>query len=135
VGQYLDKCTIAIHLLGRHYGVTPEDSSESVPALQVRLTAEWAERNALQHLVWLPGTGIADDARQRLFIGRVQEDPKLHYRAEFIEANLNLLKQDLIRRLDRPRVLAANVFEFESGASTESPPGCVGRRRLSSARR
>jgi serine/threonine protein kinase len=40
VGQCLEKCTIAIHLLGRRYGVTPEDSSESIPALQLRLSAE-----------------------------------------------------------------------------------------------
>ena len=40
VGRYLEKCTLAVHLLGRRYGVTPEDSSESIPALQLRLTAE-----------------------------------------------------------------------------------------------
>ena len=40
VRDCLAKCTIAIHLLGQRYGVTPEDSSESIPALQVRLTAE-----------------------------------------------------------------------------------------------
>src|SRR5205814_10590486 len=37
VRDCLAKCTIAIHLLGQRYGVTPEDSSESIPALQVRL--------------------------------------------------------------------------------------------------
>ena len=40
VRDCLAKCTIAIHLLGQRYGVTPEDSSESIPALQLRLTAE-----------------------------------------------------------------------------------------------
>ena len=40
VRDCLAKCTIAIHLLGQRYGVTPEDSSESIPALQVRLTAD-----------------------------------------------------------------------------------------------
>ena len=38
----LAKCTIAVHLLGQRYGVTPEDSSESIQALQVRLTADRA---------------------------------------------------------------------------------------------
>ena len=102
VQQCLEKCTIAVHLLGRHYGVTPEDSSESIPALQLRATANRAERQDLQRLVWMPvGTETVDD-RQREFILRVQEDPDLHGSAELIEGNLNLLKKDLIRRLAPP---------------------------------
>jgi len=102
VRDCLEKCTIAVHLLGRHYGVTPEDSSESNQALQVRLTAERAAQQGLQRLIWMAGTGDAVDERQRTFIQRVQEDPKLHHHAEVIEGNLNLLKKDLIRRLTPP---------------------------------
>src|ERR1043165_5569060 len=102
VGQCLEKCTIAIHLLGRRYGVTPEDSSESIPALQLRLTAEQTQRPGLQRLIWLAGAGEIADERQRAFVQRVQEDPALHHRAEIIEGNLNLLKKDLIRRLSPP---------------------------------
>src|SRR4029077_6294225 len=98
----LAKCTIAIHLLGQRYGVTPEDSSESIPALQVRLTAEPACRADLPRLLWLAGGGESADERQRAFVLRVQEDPALHHRAEIIEGNLNLLKKDLIRRLAPP---------------------------------
>lgn len=102
VAQCLQKCTIAIHLLGRRYGVTPEDSSESIPALQLRLTAEQTQRPGLQRLIWLAGDGQIADDRQRAFVQRVQEDPALHLRAEIIEGNLNLLKKDLIRRLSPP---------------------------------
>ena len=102
VRQCLEKCTIAVHLLGRRYGVTPEDSSESIPALQLRLTAEQAQRPELQRLIWMAGTGEIADERQRAFVLRVQEDPALHRRAEIIEGNLNLLKKDLIRRLSPP---------------------------------
>ena len=101
VRDCLAKCTIAIHLLGQRYGVTPEDSSESLPAWQVRLTAEPACRPDLQRLIWMPG-GESADERQRAFVLRVQEDPALHHRAEVIEGNLNLLKKDLIRRLAPP---------------------------------
>jgi serine/threonine protein kinase len=96
------KCSIAIHLLGQRYGVTPEDSSESIPALQVRLTADRAMGNHLERLIWMPGGGESIDDRQRAFVLRVQEDPALHDRAEIIEGNLNLLKKDLIRRLAPP---------------------------------
>ena len=94
--EYLAKCTIAVHLLGRHYGMTPEDSAESIPALQVRMSAA---RQDLQRLVWMPGSEVTTDERQREFITRVQMDPQLHYQAEIIEGNLNLLKKELIRRL------------------------------------
>ncbi len=102
VGECLEKCSIAIHLLGRHYGVTPEDSSESIPALQLRLTATHSRRQNLERLVWMPGGDDAQDHRQREFLRRVQEDPELHHNAELIEGNLNLLKKDLIRRLEPP---------------------------------
>jgi serine/threonine protein kinase len=99
VRDCLTGCTIAIHLLGRHFGVTPEDSSESIPALQVRLTAEQAERQDLQRLIWMPTNSETMDQRQLAFLLRVQEEPRLHHQAELIEGNLNLLKKDLIRRL------------------------------------
>jgi len=102
VRQCLEKCTFAVHLLGRHYGVTPEDSSESIPALQLRLTAEQSHRPDLQRLIWLGAGDLIEDHRQQAFIMRVQEDPALHQRAEIIEGNLNLLKKDLIRRLSPP---------------------------------
>ncbi len=98
----LAKCTIAVHLLGQRYGVTPEDSSESIQALQVRLTADRTLGPNLQRLIWMSGSSEIADERQRTFVLRVQEDPVLHHRAEVIEGNLNLLKKDLIRRLTPP---------------------------------
>jgi serine/threonine protein kinase len=116
VRDCLAKCSIAIHLLGQRYGVTPEDSSESIPALQVRLTADPACQPDLQRLIWMPG-GESADERQRAFVRRVQEDPVLHHRAEIIEGNLNLLKKDLIRRLAPPAELQ------KSAAPAKSPTG------------
>ena len=117
VRDCLAKCTIAIHLLGQRYGVTPEDSSESIPALQLRLTAEPGSRPDLQRLIWMPGGGEPADERQRVFVRRVQEDPALHHRAEIIEGNLNLLKKDLIRRLAPPEE------KPKAAATVKSPAG------------
>jgi hypothetical protein len=82
--------------------VTPEDSSESIPALQLRLTADRSLGLDLQRLIWTPGGDEPADERQRAFLHRVEEDPVLHDRAEVIEGNLNLLKKELIRRLAPP---------------------------------
>ena len=120
VRDCLAKCSIAIHLLGQRYGVTPEDSSESVPALQLRLTADRSFGPELQRLIWMPGGDESPDERQRAFIRRVQEDPVLHDRAEVIEGNLNLLKKDLIRRLappeEKPKLAAPSVKASSGGA-------------------
>jgi len=102
VQECLASCTIAVHLLGQHYGTTPEDSSESMPALQLRLTARQAQQQNLTRLIWMPCTGGCVDERQSRFLARVQEDASLQYRAEIIEGNLSLLKKDLIRCLTPP---------------------------------
>jgi hypothetical protein len=118
VRDCLAKCSIAIHLLGQRYGVTPEDSSESIPALQVRLTAERAFEMPLDRLIWMPGGIESADERQRALVLRVQEDPALHHRAEVIEGNLNLLKKDLIRRLEpaEEKPKAAPLAKSPAGA-------------------
>jgi hypothetical protein len=118
VANCLARCTIAIHLLGKRYGVTPEDSSESIPAMQVRLTADRAIGSDLERLIWMPGGDEPGDARQRAFVLRVQEDPVLPHRAEIIEGNLNLLKKELIRRLAPPeeRPKAAAPAKSPNGA-------------------
>lgn len=118
----LSKCTIAVHLLGQRYGVTPEDSSESIQALQVRLTADRAFGPNLQRLIWMPGGSEIADERQRAFVLRVQEDPVLHHRAEVIEGNLNLLKKDLIRRLTPPEEKPKAPTAPRSNASPGGAP-------------
>jgi serine/threonine protein kinase len=122
VRDCLAKCTIAVHLLGQRYGVTPEDSSESIQALQVRLTADQALSNRLQRLIWMPGSSDIADERQRAFVLRVQEDPILHSRAEVIEGNLNLLKKDLIRRLSPPEEKPKSPPVVRSTGSTAGAP-------------
>ena len=118
VRDCLAKCTVAIHLLGERYGVTPEDSSESLPALQVRLSADRTLGPDLERLIWMPGGAESADERQRAFVLRVQEDPALHHRAEIIEGNLNLLKKDLIRRLAPPEEKPKAIVPPQSSNGT-----------------
>ena len=112
----LEKCSLAIHLLGRHYGVTPEDSADSVQVLQVKLTAQRACQADLTRVLWIPGGAVSSDERQNAFIRRVQEDPVLHHRAEIIEGNLNLLKQTLLHHLSPPPERKALPPPAHSGA-------------------
>ena len=116
--ECLKECTIAVHLLGQHYGSTPEDSAESMPAVQVRLTAQHSQGATLQRLIWMPGRGECADERQRAFLSRVQEDATLQHGAEILEGDLNLLKKDLIRCLAPPEVktVEAPSADAEAGA-------------------
>lgn len=122
VQECLANCSIAVHLLGRHYGATPEDSAESLPALQLRLTAQHARDHPLKRLIWMPGGGGDTDERQSQFLTRVQEDASLHHSAEIIEGNLSLLKQDLIRCLapveEKPKPAPLQT----SSARSNAPP-------------
>lgn len=95
----LDQSTVAVHLLGRHYGTTPEDAAESVPALQLRWSAEQAQRRGLSRLVWLPAAGETTDERQKKFLIEVQESPQWHVSADLFEGNLTQLKKDLLQKL------------------------------------
>lgn len=121
VRGHLDKCSIAIHLLGTNYGVTPEDSAESLPCLQVKLSAQHARQKTLKRYLWMPGVAQVADARQQTFLRQVQEDPALHDSAEIMEGDLSLLKREVVRWLEppkpKPAVLAAPVAK-----SAEGPP-------------
>src|SRR4051812_40541207 len=99
VRSALAESSVAVHLLGRHYGTTPEDAAESVPALQLRWSAEAARQREMQRLIWLPGEGETTDDRQRAFLAEIQDQPKWHFSADLFEGNLTGLKKDLLQKL------------------------------------
>ncbi|HTL56210.1 MAG TPA: serine/threonine-protein kinase [Candidatus Limnocylindrales bacterium] len=103
VTGHLEKCSTAIHLLGTNYGVTPEDCAESLPCLQVKLSASRARDNGLKRYLWMPSIASVTDSRQQQFLRQVQEDPQLQHSAEIIEGDLSLLKRELIRWLEPPK--------------------------------
>ena len=95
----LAQSAVAVHLMGRHYGATPEDAAESVPALQLRWSAEAAQQAMLPRLIWLPGEGETTDERQRVLLAEIQDQPKWHFAADLFEGNLTALKKDLLQKL------------------------------------
>jgi hypothetical protein len=121
VGGHLEKCSAAIHLLGTNYGVSPEDSAESLPCLQVKLSAAHARNRTLKRYLWMPGHRPVEDARQQDFLRRVQEDPTLHDHAEIIEGDLSLLKREVLRWLEPPKPRPALAAPDVNG-SREGPP-------------
>lgn len=122
VRGHLDKCSMAIHLLGTNYGVTPEDSAESLPCLQVKLSAQHARQKPFKCYFWMPGVAQVTDARQKSFLQQVQEDPTLHDNAEIMEGDLSLLKRELIRWLEPPKPKPAVLAAPAAAKSADAPP-------------
>jgi hypothetical protein len=122
VRGHLGKCSVAIHLLGANYGVTPEDSEESLPCLQVRASATHARDHDLKRYLWMPRLDGVKDSRQQSFLQQVQHDSDLQTQAEVMEGNFSLLKREVVRWLDPPEPkvtlpAAANV-RSNSGTPT-----------------
>lgn len=111
---------VAVHLCGRHYGATPEDAAESVPALQLRWSAETARARELPRLIWLPGGEIADQ-RQRALVAEIQDHPQWHFAADLFEGNLTQLKQDLIQKLSPAEKKPAAVAPAAPAAAATGP--------------
>ena len=120
VRGHLEKCSIAIHLLGHHYGVTPEDSAESLPCLQLKLSADHARQHQLMRYLWLPGMNVVKDPRQQEFLRQVHEDPVLHHGAEIMEGDLSLLKREVIRWLEPPKPKPAALPAAPAAGATKS---------------
>jgi serine/threonine protein kinase len=110
VRGHLDKCSLAIHLLGVNYGITPEDSAESLPFVQVKLSADHARGRDLKRYLWMPENVPVVDSRQLQFLRQIQQDPQLHYRAEILEGDLSLLKRELVRWLEPPKAKPAALI-------------------------
>lgn len=125
VRTYLEKSAVAVHLLGRHYGATPEDAAESVPALQLRWSAERARQRDLPRLIWMPADGGTADERQNAFLRQVQEQPEWHVAAELFEGNLTLLKKDLIQKLDNAVKKSAAPVTAAPAATPPTGPAKV----------
>ena len=116
----LEQSAVAVHLLGQHYGGTPEDGAESVPALQLRWSAEAARARVLPRLIWLPGEGELADSRQRAFLSEVQDRPEWHFGADLFEGNLTALKQELVQKLtvtEKKTVVTATATPASTAAA------------------
>lgn len=124
IAEQLEGCVTAIHLLGPNYGLIPEGASESMVAIQLRLTAQRSVDSDLKRFVWSPRSLEAADPRQLAFVQEVQEDAGLHRAAELIEGGISTLRKDLIRVLDA-QAAAEDASEQEASDRAEGSPPLV----------
>ncbi len=92
VRDYLDRCKLAIHLVGASYGMVPEAAECSVIALQNALAAERSAASDLRRLIWLPPELDLADERQQAFVETLKNDPAVQHGADLLETTLEDLK-------------------------------------------
>ena len=90
--QDLAQSRMAIHLLGRHYGLVPEGATQSIAELQYELAAVRADQGRFSRLLWIPAGLQVDDARQRALLERVRVDPRIGNHADLLETGFEELR-------------------------------------------
>lgn len=102
VREDLARARMSIHMIGRTYGLVPEDGRRSILEVQADLAVERACAGPLTRLVWLPpGLEVRDD-RQLEFVSRLRQEPRLVRDADLLETPLDDLKTLIAERLKRP---------------------------------
>lgn len=102
VKSCLDQCDLAIHLVGEHYSIVPENASLSVVELQNQLAAAAAGRPGFARLVWLPGGLAPPDPRQNHFVEHLRRDGDAQHAAEVIQDAIGKLKEVMLDKLAPP---------------------------------
>jgi TIR domain len=104
VREDLLRCRMSVHLVGRRYGVIPEDGIESVPQIQNRLAAERAKESGFTRLVWIPRGLEISDERQRGFVERLRLEIESGKDSDLLETAFEDLRSIVQDRLKPPAV-------------------------------
>lgn len=106
VREQLSACAVAVHLVGATYGLVPEASHESLPAMQARLAAEQAAAAPLARLVWIAPGSAAADARQQAFVAGLRDQPQPGAGSDLLETPLDELARLALSRLTAAKTAA-----------------------------
>ncbi len=111
VQAQLERCALAIHLVGASVGPVPDGpSGRSLVVLENQLAAERCREGALRRIIWLPAGVAGERAEQQVFIDALQRDAALQYGADLLRGDLESLKSTVhltLRQLDRAEPAAA----------------------------
>jgi len=102
VREQLARCRLSIHMIGRNYGIVPDGSTESAVVLQHELAVERAQKGEFCRLIWMPPNLSTDDPRQRLFLDRLESDPRSDAGTDLLKTPIEDFKSVLHLRLNPP---------------------------------
>ena len=119
VQDALAQSRLAIHLLGKNYGLVPEGATQSLAELQYELATVRSTQGRFSRLLWIPPNLQVDDTRQRTLLDRVRMDPRIGTHADLLETSFEELRtaaQDWLERDLAPAPVAAAP---DSGAAPQ----------------
>jgi len=104
VRDEISRCVLSVHLVGAHYGIVPDGSTQSIVEIQHDLAVECAKENAaknqgLVRLVWLAPGAKPQDERQSKFIDHLRSDANWNASADLLETSIESLKTLIDERL------------------------------------
>lgn len=102
VARLLERCALAIHLVGSRYGAVPDGlGKDSVVVIQNDLAVQRARSAGLLRVVSLPAGTRSDDARQQAFIEAMHRVADAQFGADLITADRESVKSAVRAALAR----------------------------------
>ncbi|HEY6660623.1 MAG TPA: TIR domain-containing protein [Pyrinomonadaceae bacterium] len=111
VREALARCVLSVHLIGKRYGSTPEDSANSMVCIQEDLARQRrASDPEFLNLLWMPQGLMAPpleitDERQKAFVTALRN--RVGAGAELLQTSIEDLKTRVIEKLNPPPKPAA----------------------------
>lgn len=106
VRDYLERCKLSIHLIGKQYGLIPEGEERSIIDLQNELASEQCKNSQLKRLIWMPPDLDEIDDRQKKYITGLLKDPPRDQETDLLNNDtLEGLKtniQDKMEEINKP---------------------------------
>lgn len=116
VEDAVERCDLAIHLIGSSYGIVPEGASESIVALQCQVTGAHGQ---LARLIWIAPDSEPADERQREFTATLENESVARRTTDLLREPLEALKtaiRDTLAKLEKsertPRTSGDQVYVY-----------------------
>ncbi|MDJ0842176.1 MAG: toll/interleukin-1 receptor domain-containing protein [Acidobacteriota bacterium] len=96
----LSQADLAVHMIGRNYGLVPEGVNTSLPHLQARMCRDPALGKIIPQLVWM-ACHESEDERQLAFMDFLRDELAAGSEADLLEGHLEDFKDLVLDRLQR----------------------------------
>lgn len=108
VNRLLERCALAVHLVGKAPGAVPDGPSEkALVVIQNELAVKRARKAGLRRVVSLPAGTQSDDPEQQEFINAMHSNAEVQFGADLITADLESVKaavRDALAQIEAPSV-------------------------------
>jgi hypothetical protein len=125
VENFLDQSVLSIHLVGGSGGIVPEDSLESIVALQNELAAKKSKTGNLSRLVWLLPGAPGNDERHNRFVQRLRTDDESQAGADLFETSIEDFKSAILQKLEEIKSAKSGKDDLIQAGKGKGECGCV----------